>query len=170
MCHKEQLEFLNIFYGHNVLKTSREAFCLRMLHRGTFNVKNHWYAPAPRVRVHFPPIFEYPKCKAESRNKTMAIFARNPLRITVVFLLFALYNLSESVEKSKFGCLVCKKKSQLRPFQKVKAYTKYVESCFGIRTTIDDNLIICKACRRVLQEHRRTGKSFHHVSAVSNYL
>ena len=53
----------------------------------------------------------------------MAIFARNPLRITVVLLLFALYNLGESVEKSKFGCIVCKKKSQLRPFQKAKAYT-----------------------------------------------
>ena len=65
---------------------SIEAFCLRMLSRETFNVKNRWYAPAPRVRVHFPPIFEYP-------NKTMAIFARSPLRITVIFLLFALYNL-----------------------------------------------------------------------------
>ena len=102
----------------------------------------------------------------------MVIFARNPLRITVVFLLFALYNFGESVEKSKFGCVVCKKKSQLRPFQKAaKAYTNDLESCFGIRAAIDDDkLIICEACRRALQEHRRTGKSFHHVSAVSGYL
>ena len=69
----------------------------------------------------------------------MAIFARNPLRITVVFLPFALYNLDESVEKSKFGCLVCKKKSQLRPFQKATAYTNDSESCFGIRAAIDDD-------------------------------
>ena len=100
----------------------------------------------------------------------MAIFARNPLGITVVFLLFAFYNLGESVEKSKFGCLVCKKKSQLRPFQKAKAYLDDLESCFGIPTAIDDKHIICEACRRALQEHRRTGESFHHVSAVSSYL
>ena len=102
----------------------------------------------------------------------MAIFARNPLRVTVLFLLFALYNFGESVEKSKFGCLVCKKtESQLRPFQKVKAYTNDLESCFGIRAAIDDDkLITCEACRRALQESRRTGKSFHHVSAVSSHL
>ena len=68
----------------------------------------------------------------------MAIFAKNPLRITVVFLLFALYDLGETVEKSKFCCLLCKKKSQLRPFQKAKAYTNDLESCFGIRAAIDD--------------------------------
>ena len=107
----------------------------------------------------------------QDRNKTMAIFARNPLRIIVVFLLFALYNLGESVEKSKFGCLVCNKKSQLIPFQRAKAYTNDLESCFGIRAAIDDDkLIICEACRRALQEHRRTGKSFHHVNAVSSHL
>ena len=84
----------------------------------------------------------------------MAIFARNPLRITVDFLLFALYDLGESVEKSKFSCLMCKKKSRLRPFQRAKAYTNDLESCFGIRAAIDDDkLIIWEACRRALQEH-----------------
>ena len=57
------------------------------------------------------------------------------------------------------GPLVCKKRSQLRPFQKAKAYTNDLESCFGIRAAIDDDkFIICEACRRALQEHRRTGK------------
>ena len=135
-----------------------------MLSSGSFNLKNRWYGPAPRVRVYEVP-------EMEDRNETMAIFARNPLRITVVFLLFALYGLGESVEKSKFGCLLCKKKSQLRPFQKAKAYTNDLESCFGIRAAIDDDkLIICEAWRRALREHRRTGKSFHHVSAVSSHL
>ena len=50
----------------------------------------------------------------------------------MVFFLFALYNSDESVEKSKYGCSVCKKKSQLSPFQKAKAYTNNVESCFGM--------------------------------------
>lgn len=99
----------------------------------------------------------------------MAIFATNLLVITVVFFLFALYNLGESVEKSKDGCSVCKKKSQLSPFQRAKAYTNDFESCFGIRTVIDDDKLICEGCRRAVQEHKRTGKSFHHVSAVASY-
>ena len=69
-------------------------------------------------------------------------------------LAFCAILLSESVEKSKFGCIVCKKKSRLRPFQRAKAYANDLESCFGIRAAIDDDkLIICEACRRALQEH-----------------
>ena len=52
--------------------------------------------------------------------------------ITVVFFLFPPYNSDESVEKSKYGCSVCKKKSQLSPFQRAKAYTNDVESYFGM--------------------------------------
>ena len=78
-------------------------------------------------------------------EKTMAIFARN--RSWDNSGLFALYNSDESVEKAKYVCSVCKKKSQLSPFQKAKAYKNDVESC-----------------------HKRTGKSFHHVSAVSSYF
>ena len=81
-----------------------------------------------------------------------------------------MYNLDESVEKSKYGCSVCRKRSQLSPFQKAKAYTDDLESCFGIRTVIDDDKGICEGCRRAVQEHRRTGKSFRHVSAVLNIL
>ena len=89
--------------------------------RMPLNEKNRWYAPASRVRVHFPANFRVPEM--QGRNNTMAFFARNPLGITVVFFLFALYNLGESVEKSKYGCSVCKNKSQPSPFQKAKAYT-----------------------------------------------
>ena len=42
----------------------------------------------------------------------------------VFFFLFALYNFGESVEKSKYGCSVCEKKSPLSPFQKAKVYTR----------------------------------------------
>ena len=69
----------------------------------------------------------------------MAIFARNLVELTVVFFLWALYNLGENVEKSKYCCSVSKKKSQLSPFQKVKAYEDDFESCFGIRTAMDDD-------------------------------
>ena len=108
----------------------------------TVNEENRWYA--------------LPKCKAEI--KQMATFARK--QYSFFFL---------RVEKSKYGCSVCRKKSQLSPFQKAKAYTDDFDSCFGIRTAIDDDKLICEGCRRALQEHRRTGKSFHHVSAVSTY-
>ena len=76
----------------------------------------------------------------------MAFFARNPLGITVVFFLFALYNLGESVEKSKYGCSVSKKKSQPSPFQKAKAYTDDFESCLDIRIAINDDKLICEGC------------------------
>lgn len=92
----------------------------------------------------------------------------NGLGITVVFFfLFALYNFGESVDKSKYGCSVCKKKSQLSPFQKAKDYTRTTTSLV-IRTAINvDNF---EGCGRAIQGHRRTGKSFHHVSAVSSYF
>ena len=80
-------------------------------------------------------------------EKTMAIFARNRSWDNSGLFLFAPYNSDESVEKSKYVCSVCKKKSQLSPFQKAEAYKNDVESC-----------------------HRRTEKSFHHVSAVSSYF
>lgn len=80
----------------------------------------------------------------------MAMFARNFLWIIVVFFLFSLYNLSESVEKSKYGCVVCKRKSQPSPFQKAKAYKNDLESCFGIQAGINEDKL-------------------HHVSAVSSY-
>ena len=72
-------------------------------------------------------------------------------------------------KKSKYGCSVCRKKSQLSLFQKAKAYTDDFDSCFGIRTAIDDDKLICERYRRAVQEHSRTGNSFHHVSAVSSY-
>ena len=59
--------FHNFIVGEVSRLRSREAFCLRMLSRGSFYLKNRWYTPAPRVRVHFPLIFKYPKCKTETK-------------------------------------------------------------------------------------------------------
>ena len=60
---------------------------------------------------------------------------------------------------------------QLSPFQKAEAYTDDFESCFGIRTAIDKiyDKVICEGCRRNVQQHRRTVKSFHYVIPVSSY-
>ena len=140
--------------GYHLVRLLAEGhFVCACSSEGTVNEEIRWYAP--------------PKCKEEM--KQMAILTRNPPGITVFFFLFALYNLDESVEKSKYGCSVCRKKSQLSPFQKAKAYTDDLDSCFGIRTAIDDDKLICEGYRRAVQEHRRIGKSFHHVSAVSSY-
>jgi len=46
---------------------SIEAFCLGMLSSGSFNLKNRWYAPAPRVRVHHVP-------EMEDRNETIDFY------------------------------------------------------------------------------------------------
>ena len=34
---------------------------------------------------------------------------------------------------------------------------------------IDAEDVICEGCRRIVEEHRRTGNSFQHVSAISSY-
>ena len=64
---------------------------------------------------------------------------------------------------------MCGRKSQPNKFQKVKTYTNDFESCFKIVKAIDEEEVICEGCRRAIEEHRRTGKSFHHVSAISSY-
>ena len=80
----------------------------------------------------------------------------------VVFLacvLFCILNVSESKERSKNGCVVCGRKSQGSPFRHVEQ-NKELEVCFGVRALGD----ICETCRRALQGHRNTGKTFFHVS------
>ena len=80
----------------------------------------------------------------------------------VVFLacvLFCILNVSESKERAKNGCVVCGKKSQGSPFRHVEK-NEELEVCFGVRASGD----ICEACRRALQDHRNTGKTYHHVS------
>ena len=36
-------------FSNRTERASREAFCLRMLHKKYFNVSNRWYAPTLRV-------------------------------------------------------------------------------------------------------------------------
>lgn len=96
----------------------------------------------------------------------MAIFAKTfRCLLQIVAVLLLVCELSNSAGKSENGCVVCGKKSQSRPFQKVEAYVKELEFCFGVVLTDGTNAgVICEGCRRAVQEHRRTGKRFHHVS------
>ena len=66
------------------LLASREAFCLRMLHKKYFNVSNRWYAPTLRVS----------DCK-QNGDSCDKFFGNGSS-----LFLFSLCNLSESVRKS----------------------------------------------------------------------
>ena len=54
---------------------------------------------------------------------------------------------------------MCGRKSQGSPFRHVEQNNE-LEVCFGEQALGD----ICETCRRALQVHRNTGKTFHHVS------
>ena len=72
---------------------------------------------------------------------------------------FVLLNMSESKERSKNGCVVYGRKSQGSPFRHVEQ-NKELEVCFGEQALGD----ISETCRRALQDHRNTAKTFHYVS------
>jgi len=81
-----------------------------------------------------------------------------------VCVLIFIINVTESVERSKHGCIVCGKKSQRTPFHTVDSVQSNanLEGCFGyLEKTSGD---ICETCRKVLQQYRNNGKTFHHVS------
>ena len=88
----------------------------------------------------------------------------------VILEIFSQCYLAESAKQSKNGCVVCGRNSQPRYFQKAKSYEKEFKCCFGIvGRAIDTEDVICEGCRRAVEEHRRTGNSFQHVSAISCY-
>ena len=81
-------------------------------------------------------------------------------------VLIFIVNVTESVERSKHGCIICRKKSQRTPFRCVKSNAD-LEACFGFfeKTSGD----ICEACRKALQQYRNNGKTFHHVSVFLTF-
>ena len=105
-------------------------------------------------------------CDSSGARNTMArLFV-----FIVILVIFSQCNLAGSATKSKNGCVVCGRKSQPRYFQKAKSYEKEFKCCFGmVGRAIDTEDVICEGCRRAVEEHRRTGNSFQHVSAISSY-
>ena len=62
----------------------------------------------------------------------MAMYAKvNSLALKVVFVLLAFCFLCETVIRSKYGCIVCEKKSQNIPFRSSASYFYDLEACFG---------------------------------------
>ena len=83
-----------------------------------------------------------------------------------MYVLIFIVNVTESVERSKHGCIICGKKSQRTPFRCVKSNAD-LEACFGsLEKTSGD---ICEACRKTLQHYRNNGKTFHHVSVFLKF-
>ena len=83
-----------------------------------------------------------------------------------VCVIIFIVNVTESVERSKHGCIICGKKSQRTPFRCVKSNVD-LEACFGfLEKTSGD---ICEACRKALQQYRNNGKTFHHVSVFLTF-
>ena len=75
-------------------------------------------------------------------------------------LLIFIVNMTESVERSKHGCIIYGKKSQRTPFHCVKSNAD-LEACFGfLKKTSGD---ICEARRKALQHYTNKGKTFHHI-------
>ena len=93
-------------------------------------------------------------CDSSGARNTMArLFV-----FIVILVIFSQCYLAGSATKSKNGCVVSGRKSQPCYFQKRK-----------VMRAIDAEDVICEGCRRIVEEHRRTGNSFQHVSAISSY-
>ena len=93
----------------------------------------------------------------------MAVFAAKCFFVIQCILLLSLN--TEGVKRSKDGCLFCGRKSQQTGFRSASAYVKDLENCFGAKLSAN----ICEGCRRALQEHRRTGQTFQHVSFETSF-
>ena len=127
-----------------------------------------------RVTAGMRPRRAYVFVSRQFSNRCGSSGARNTMARLFVFVvileIFSQCYLAESAKKSKIGCVVCGRKSQPRYFQKAKSYEKEFKCCFGIvGRAIDTEDVICEVCRRAVEEHRRTGNSFQHVSAISCY-
>ena len=108
---------------------------------------SRWFAPAqsPPTKV----------CVMAAQTKLFFLLQ------ACMYVLIFIVNVTESVESSKHGCIICGKKSQRTPFRCVKSNAD-LEACFGfLEKTSGD---ICEACRKALQHYRNNGKTFHHVS------
>lgn len=107
-----------------------------------------------------------------SQKRKQLIMANCQKRFQIIVLLtFLLFNSIFSVShRSRTGCVVCGKKKQGVIFQNSDFYKSDFPTCFGIeieKDNEDDNEDhICETCRRAVQEHRRLGKTFYHVSII----
>ena len=109
--------------------------------------------------------------RSKSRERIiMAVFAAKLFFVFQCMLLLFLN--TEGVQRSKDGCFVCGRKSQETRFRSASPYAEDLENCFGgnLRLSASSTADICEGCRRALQEHRRTGQTFHHVSFETSFF
>ena len=94
--------------------------------------------------------------------------AQMAVETNLFFLLCVLIivNVTESVERSKQGCIICGKKSQRTSFRSVQSNAD-LEACFGLQEKTSGD--ICEVCRKALQQYKNNGKTFHHVSVFLTF-
>lgn len=88
--------------------------------------------------------------------------------ITFLVVLFLCVVFSTLEKSSNKKCAVCEKKikNEDKNYRKISGYVTFLYNCFGITYDRHSNGIelICNPCRRAVQQYKRTGKTFHHVS------
>ena len=96
--------------------------------------------------------------------------AQMAVQTNLFFLLCVLtiVNVTESVERSKQGCIICGKKSQRTSFRTVQSNAD-LEACFGLQELEKTSGDICEVCRKALQQYKNNGKTFHHVSVFLTF-
>ena len=98
----------------------------------------------------------------------MAVKAKLLFFLQVCVLIF-IVNLTESVERSKHGCIICWKKSQRTQFRSVDSIQSNADlkACFGFVEKKSED--ICEACRKALQHYTNSGKTFHRVNVFAKF-
>ena len=111
--------------------------------------------------------------KSANSSKTKTKLYATAMQTKLFFLLqvcmcVLIFNVkgTDSVERSKHGCIICRKKSQRTPFRCVKSNAD-LEACFGFHEKTSGD--ICEAYRKALQQYRNNGKTFHHVSVFLTF-
>ena len=102
-------------------------------------------------------------------GRAMAVQAILFFLLQVCVLIF-IVNVTDSVERSKSGCIICGKKSQRTPSRSVDSVQSNadLEACFGFVEKKSED--ICEAWRKALQRYRNSGKTFHHVSVFPKFI
>ena len=122
---------------------------------------------AAGARLHKARQFLEDPSKTKTKLCAMAVQTKLliVLQVCMCVLIF-IVNVTESVGRSKHGCIIFGKKSQRSPFRCVKSNAD-LEACFGFPEKTSGD--ICEACRKALQHYRNNGKTFHHVSVFLKF-
>lgn len=147
----------------NMSEAQQRGILSAHAHDLSFDEFSRWSAPSQTPARNFRLSW-----KTDTKLCAMAVQTKLFFVLQVCALIF-IVNVTESVKRSKHGCIICGKKSQKTPFRGVHRQSNAdLQACFGfLETTSGD---ICEACRKALQQYRSNGKTFHRVSVFSRLI